>query len=67
MPNTDRNEVAARLRVARRAHPAGITQVCAAYPNAQASQWTVVGFLVGIMRTDGGTQISLYNPSGIRP
>lgn len=37
------------------------------YPNAEAETWSVVGFLVGIVRMDGTTEISFYNSGGIRP
>lgn len=37
------------------------------YEPAEADHWECIGYLVGILRTQGTKRVAVYDPSGIRP
>lgn len=37
------------------------------YEDAVSDSWVAIGYLVGVIRTDGSKRITVYDPNGIRP
>jgi hypothetical protein len=37
------------------------------YPDAESDHWASIGYLVGIIREEGSSYTTIYDPNGIRP